>query len=153
MCCCAKPTINGEWGYSWDGKNVGTREPNPPELQPDETLLHDEPGRCGGIDSHCHHYRVVKSHGSLWLLVRHGGGDERLRLSGPVINGLEILAGARYWTLNAIYHAYADGRRAGKQAECDTWRKAAAERRIEVRKIRGCAAVKVSIKTARTEIR
>jgi len=25
MCCCAKPNVNGEPGYSWDGKNVSTR--------------------------------------------------------------------------------------------------------------------------------
>lgn len=25
MCCCAKPNVNGEPGYSWDGKSVSTR--------------------------------------------------------------------------------------------------------------------------------
>jgi hypothetical protein len=57
---------------SWDGKNVGTREVDAPALLDGDVLLFDEPGRCGGLDSHCYHYRVVKRAG-LSLLVRHGG--------------------------------------------------------------------------------
>jgi hypothetical protein len=83
MCCCGKPTINGELGYRWNNPNA---EPmihpvNAPDVSEGETILYDEPGRCGGIDSHSFHYRVTKLHGSLFLLVRHGAGDERIRLS------------------------------------------------------------------------
>jgi hypothetical protein len=83
MCCCGKPTVNGEIGYRWNDPNA---EPtvypvNPPTLNENETLIYDEPGRCGGLDSHCHHYRLVCQFGSVRLLVRHGGGDERVRLS------------------------------------------------------------------------
>jgi hypothetical protein len=81
MCMCAEPNINGQPGYSWDGKHIGTREVDPPELADGDVLLCDEPGRCGGLDSHCHHYRVVQHYGSVELLVRHGGGQERIRLS------------------------------------------------------------------------
>ena len=66
MCCCAKPNVNGEPGYSWDGKSISTRPVDPPMLEDGDVLLFDEPGRCGGMDSHCHHYRLVKSHGSLY---------------------------------------------------------------------------------------
>lgn len=72
MCCCAKPNVNGELGYSWDGKNVSTRPVAAPTITDRDTLLFDEPGRCGGMDSHCHHYRLVKDIG-ISLLVRHGG--------------------------------------------------------------------------------
>lgn len=139
MCCCGKPNINGEPGYSWDGKQFSTRQVNPPDLIDGDTLVYDEPGRCGGIDSHCHHYRVVKRLGSLTLLVRHGGGDERLPLSLYGQNQQGILStldsNSRYWVLNAIYHAYRDGEQRGEQKESLMWRKAAVEKRIRTRKL------------------
>src|ERR1043166_5298780 len=83
MCMCGKPTINGQEGYSWDGKTVGIRQPDPPPLDGDE-LLYDEPGRCvAGLDSHCHHLRLTKNGPCFYLLVRHGAGNERIRLHTP----------------------------------------------------------------------
>jgi len=75
MCCCERPNINGTLGYRWQPFDApGIRLADPPELAESETLLYDEPGRCGGIDNHCHHFRVVVGNGGrLWLLVRHGG--------------------------------------------------------------------------------
>ncbi len=90
MCCCGQPTINGTPGaYSWDGKTWSTRQPEPPPLQEGDTLLYDEPGRCGGIDHHSHHFRLVRrQYGGHVVLVRHGGGDERFGIGcisrGPV---------------------------------------------------------------------
>jgi hypothetical protein len=80
MCCCGKPSINGQPNaYSWDGKSYSTRAPNAPDLMEGDELIYDLPGRCGGMDSHCHHLRLVKARfGGYALLVRHGGGDERL---------------------------------------------------------------------------
>lgn len=155
MCCCASPNINGQPGYSWDGKTVGVRPVDPPALGERDTLLFDLPGRCGGMDSHCHHYRVVASGGSqfgqLALLVRHGAGDQRIRLSLP--RGVELLTPltetSRYWLVNAIFHAEADGRMAGRASELARWRDAAAEKRIKVRKVRGKDAVSVSIEPRR----
>lgn len=141
MCCCGKPTINGEPGYSWDGKRFGVRPPNPPELQEGDVLLYDEPGRCGGgTDSHCHHFRLVKNHfGFVYLLVRHGGGDERISL-GSTRNGLKTLvaldSGERYWMLQMLYHVQADAARAARQKECEKWSNAAAEKRIKTRRLK-----------------
>jgi len=71
------------------------------------------------------------------LLVRHGGGEERLRLSGPLEPILAALdSNSRYWLLNAIYHAHANGQRDGRDAEAARWRTAAAEKRIKTRKYR-----------------
>ena len=91
--------------------------------------------RCGGQDSHSYHYRVVRS-GGLYLLVRHGGGDERIRLSNGrvLLYGLELLDTARYWTLNAIYHAHADGARDAREREAARWQRLAAEKRIKTRR-------------------
>lgn len=150
MCYCGQPTINGEFGYRWNFTDAPmVRKPDPPET--DETILFDEPGRCGGQDSHSYHYRVVgATNGAQFptLLVRHGGGDESIRLSNgkAILHALEMLdSNGRYWLLNAIYHAHADARRSGRDAADAVWRKAAAEKRIKVRKLRGRDAVKVEI--------
>jgi len=138
MCCCDKPTINGEIGYKWQPEHAPHVHPvNPPELQEGDVLLYDEPGRCGGLDSHCHHYRVVERHGSLNLLVRHGGGDERLRVSlykqqKAILAGLD--SHSRYWMLNAIYRAHADGSRDARDRETGRWSQAAIDKRIKVRR-------------------
>ena len=134
MCCCEKPTINGEVGYRWNDPNAsaGIYPVNPPTLSERDTLLYDEPGRSGGQDSHSHHYCVVTRSGSLFLLVRHGGGDECVRLSNGkvLLYGLELLDGARYWTLNAIYHAHNQGARDAERKEHSRWTHAAAQGRI-----------------------
>lgn len=138
MCCCDKPNVNGQPGYRWNSEPSHTREVNAPKLEDGETLVHDEPGRCGGMDSHCHHYRVTKWLGSTYLAVRHGGGDERIRLSctPTLIDSLAVMdSNARYWMLNAIYHAHSDGARKAKDEETARWRAAAAQKRIRTRKL------------------
>ncbi len=77
-------------------------------------LLYDEPGRCGGMDSHRHHFRVTQWHGSMYLLVQHGEGDERIRLHENA-QFVALLAAmdstARYWTLAAMYYTLNDAER------------------------------------------
>lgn len=147
MCCCGKPVVNGQPGYKWNfNDNPSVRPIDPPVLDHTEQLLRDEPGRCGGADSHSHHYRLAKSFGSLILLVRHGAGDERLHLSGPLENIFARLDSTDcYWALNAIYEAYSDGKRSGSETTAATWRRAAAEKRIKTRKERGGNNVRVWI--------
>lgn len=149
MCCCGKPIINGQPGYRWQPNDTPhVREVNPPDLGEHDQLLYDEPGRCGGLDAHCHHYRIVTNFSSLFLLVRHGGGDERVRLSGtPTFR--DTLAAldstARYWMLHVIFHAHSDGTHKGHNTEAQRWRIAAAEKRIKTRKARTTNTVKVWI--------
>lgn len=148
MCMCEKPTINGDPGYSWDGKSFFVRTPDPPELADDEELLYDEPGRCGGIDSHCHHFRLVKKHGRFNLLVRNGGGDRRISLGSrqPGMQALSKLdSNDRYWLLQMLYHSIQDSARSATESESAKWRRAAAEKRIKTRKVRGKDSVKVWI--------
>jgi hypothetical protein len=140
MCCCGKPTVNGEPGYSWDGKTIGAYPPNPPSLDDGDILIHDEPGRCGGIDSHSHHFRVVIGRqGGFALLVRHGGGDERIDLGQRHgVNALmQLDSNARYWLLQCLYHVLSDSMRTAANERETLWRKAAAEKRIKTRKTRG----------------
>lgn len=151
MCCCGKPTVNGEQGYSWDGKSFGVRQPDPPQIAEDEVLLFDEPGRCGGVDSHAQHCRVVKgSMGRVLLIVRSGLGDRRIRLSNEraVLESLNRLdSNGRYWLLNAISRADFDARSEAAAEANSSWRKAAAEKRIKTRKMPGQNRVKVWIES------
>src|SRR6266702_7064250 len=136
MCMCGKPTLNGESGYSWNGERAHVRPVDPPVLEGGDELLYDEPGRCGGVDSHCHHLRVVKSrYDGFKLLVRHGGGDERIDLGCVALDGLAALdSNARYWLLLRLYRVQSNA--ASRAIEkCDVaWRVAAAEKRIKTRK-------------------
>ncbi len=141
MCMCASPNINGEPGYSWDGKNIGTRPVNPPTLAERDVLLYDEPGRCGGMDSHCHHYRLVKNCGAS-LLVAHGGGEGRMRVSLPRgfnLDGLD--SNTRYWIFNAIFHASSDARRDGRDKASHEYSKAFVDGRLKKRKKQGSVKV------------
>lgn len=146
MCCCDKPNVNGELGYKWQpNDNLSIRRPDPPTITDCDTLLYDEPGRCGGVDSHCHHYRLIGG-ACTWLLYKHGGGEGRIRLSNslalrPILAALD--SNARYWIFNAIYHAHNDGQMNGAGRMDEQWRKAAAEKRIKTRKLPHNRGVKV----------
>lgn len=149
MCMCGKPTINGEPGYSWNGEPSHVRPIQAPDLLGGDELLFDEPGRCGGLDSHSHHLRVVRRrYGGFTLAVRHGGGDERVNLGSTrmAIDGLAALdSNARYWLLLRLYHVQSDAACHAIEV-CDSkWRKAAAERRIKTRRLPARGMVKVWI--------
>jgi hypothetical protein len=113
MCCCEKPTINGQPGYRWNnpGGPAGVYPINPPALEENDTLLYDEPGRCGGCDAHSHHYRIIRRHGRMLLLVRHGGGDEAIVLHSVGLDNVmrPLDTNSRYWLLHALYYAHHDG--------------------------------------------
>ena len=154
MCCCGKSVINGEQGYSWDGKTFGVRIPQAPELADDDTLLYDEPGRCGGLDCHCHHFRVVKGNGGLALLVQHGGGTERFNLFSTVLAPLAMLdSNGRFWMLHEIFWIQSQSAREAAEKERHYWRAAAAERRIKTRKCRDYVKVWIESKTGSMESR
>jgi hypothetical protein len=152
MCMCGKPTINGESGaYSWDGKHFSTRQPAPPALEEGDSLLFDEPGRCGGLDGHCHHFRLVKGRRGYALLVRHGGGDERLSLPCTFLPCVPVAligmdSNSRYWLLYSLYSVDHAASRKAQERERSMWSRAAAEKRIKTRKKSG--SVKVWIEDA-----
>lgn len=147
MCCCQKPTINGQLGYRYDCTGGTAVYPvNPPSLAEGETIIFDEPGRCGGVDSHAYHYRVVTGPE---LLVRHGMGEERISyLSNgkKLVEAMKLLdSDARYWVMNAIYHAQKSAARNEGEKVNAYWQKAAAEKRIRTRKYPSRNTIKVWI--------
>jgi hypothetical protein len=155
MCCCGTPTINGQPGYRWQPNDRPMVRPvDPPDVQDGEEILFDEPGRCGELDCHAHHFRVTSWYGGiLYLLVRNGSGDTRIQICGgkktSLINTLAALdTHARYWLLFAMFDAH---RRGGQEAYEKTnsyWRQAAAEKRIKTRKNSRRGTVKVWIEPA-----
>jgi len=85
-------------------------------------------------------------HANYYLLVRHGGGDERIPLFKPEVDAMKGLDSTScYWIMGAIYHANAEGKRNARQAADLQWRTAAAEKRIKTRKLRGAEGIKVWI--------
>lgn len=145
MCCCGKPNINGQPGYSWDGKRFSTRKVNPPDLQEGDELLYDGPGRCGGIDSHCHHFRLVRCYGSYNLLVRHGGGDERIKIGGcraaTVQSILAMPENDQYWIFQMIYSTAGHASRKAVEANDSRWRIAFLDKRLKRRRKNGRVSV------------
>ncbi len=153
MCCCAQPNVNGTPGvYSWDGKHFGTRPIDQPSVNATDSVLYDEPGRCGGLDAHCHHFTVVSQQfGGFALLVRHGGGDERISLGHrhTLINLLGTLDTAgRYWLIHNLFTVVKDAGLFARNDEAHAWRTAAAEGRIRTRKQRRINQIKVWIEPA-----
>jgi hypothetical protein len=150
MCCCGKPTVNGEGPVRMSPDLPFIHyEPRPPALQQGDVLLYDEPGRCGGLDCHSHHFRLVCHSSFVQLLVAHGGGEERFNLF-PHKTAISAIFAAldsngRYWLLHTIYSAHKDGKKDGTEVANAYWRQAAAEKRIKVRKRRSHDQVRVLV--------
>lgn len=145
MCCCGKPTKNGEPGYSWDGKQFGIYQVDPPDVQEGDIVLFDEPGRCGGSDSHCHHVRLVQRDAELVLLMRNGGGDhciQHVSYWPTFVAALSAMdSDSRYWILLAIAKASRTAEIESRQAESRRWGAAFIGKRIKKRKRGGSCTV------------
>lgn len=150
MCRCTAPNVNGTPNaYSWDGNTHTTREPNPPALHDGDVLIYDEPGRCGGLDCHSHHFRLVRNGPYHVVRVRHGAGEEFVNLpcvaDRLVYSLVDLDSNARFRLLHTLYSLH---EKATSDAAARThahWKRAAAEKRIRTRKQRGTNAVKVWI--------
>ena len=138
MCCCGKPTINGTAPVKMTFEHPASNyPPDPPEMREGETLLYDEPGRCGAGDSHAYHFRITLECGRIWLLVRHGGGDRRMTFGwGKGITGplTALDSNSRYWLLCAAFHGMNSAAQEARDLERAEWQQAAAEKRIRTRK-------------------
>ena len=152
MCCCGKPTINGEMGYRWQPNDAPTiRQPHLPELREGDVLLYEEPGRCGGLDCHSHDFRVVKRSANYQLLCTSGLGLTTVRLFRLMIPALEPMeSNARYWMLYALYTAHVDAAHDAMEMERRMWQAALAENRVKVNR-RSKRGVRIEIEPAQNQ--
>lgn len=142
MCACGSPNINGNLGYRWQPNDKpGVYPVDPPVLlDGSDMLLRDEPGRCGGMDCHSHHFRFVKRSGAFHLFVTHGRGQEVIPLYAlpkPVAALLTTTdSDTAYWLMYSLFYARSQGEKAGADEVRATWQRAAVEKRIKTRKCR-----------------
>jgi hypothetical protein len=133
-------------------KNWGDDPRRAPELLEGDQLIYSECGRV--LHNTCyrsHYFRLVRKYGGMWiLLVRHGGGDERICLNYAK-HALESLAlldsDSRYLMLHLLHETYGAGKRYGADLEAARYQKAFVDGKLKKRKIRGQSAVKVWIET------
>lgn len=138
MCCCEKPTINGQDGYSWDGKNISRYPVMPPDLEECDALIFDLPGRCGRLDCHSHHYRVVIRKGSTTLLVKHGAGQEKIDFLFNLVDSLKTLdSNSQFWICSAIFETSKRAQIEARNKERAYWQSAIVEKRIKTRRKNG----------------
>jgi len=131
-------------------KNWGAEEWRQPKEHDGDTVLYSECGRVlDRVDYRSHWFKLVNGqYGGYALLVKHGGGEERVqlgynkRIAAPFFN---MDSDARYLLLYQFLSIYHDAKRAAEDATAKLYRTAFAEDRLKKRKQRGQDAVKVWI--------
>ena len=142
-------------------RNWGAEAWRAPDLAEGDTLLYSECGRIikagtyghgrNGIDYRSHYFRIVAgAHGSgCWLLVKHGGGQERIKLDYSATRAAQFFepfdSDARYLLMHMLFSVAreaADDERARTSAR---YKSAFVAGLLKKRKLRGQDAVKVWI--------
>lgn len=107
------------------------------------------PGR--GTDCRSHWFRIVKNGGRFALLVKHGGGEQRVELGYNYRNQAAIFGSlptdARYWLMWILLEVHNDAARAAVANTSETYKQAFADGRLKKRKNRGQASCKVWIES------
>ena len=147
MCCCTKPNQNGQPGYSWDGKNIGTRNISAPSVPDGATLVYDEPGRCSPmldgkpykLDHHCHHYRIYKGDYGHVAVVELGMGRVEFMESYDVDRLVPLMrsmdSDARFIMLMTLEHTWNEAESKGRASESHKYRSAFADGRLKKRRL------------------
>lgn len=131
-----------------------------PALKHGDVIMYDEPGRIvsrtpenrpgDGVDYRSHWYRLIKPAFGPWtLLVRHGGGDERVELGYDYNNFPAIFdpltSNARYLLMNQLMLTHRAGENEGRDKTTYRYKKAFAEGRLKKRKLPKQEAFKIWI--------
>ncbi len=143
-------------------KNWGAEPWRAPTLAEGDVLLYSECGRVhkagqfgqgnSGIDYRSHYFRVVNARGHAVLLVKHGGGEERIQLDYTarripfIFDPLD--SDARYLLMHMLHSVHSDARRAASDSTAREYRLAFTSGRLKKRKVRGSQDVKVWIERA-----
>lgn len=131
-----------------------------PALLEGDQIMYDEPGRIiyrtaekkpgDGTDYRSHWYRLIKPRFGPWtLLVRHGGGDERVELGYDYNNFPAIFdpltPDARYLLMNQLMLTHRAGHDNGRAQTTQRYKEAFVEGRLRKRKYPKLNAYKVWI--------
>jgi hypothetical protein len=149
-----------------DERNWGAEPWRAPDLAEGDTLLYSECGRIikaytyghdnNGIDYRSHYFRVVKgSHGhGCWLLVKHGGGQERIQIDYSAQRAAQFFdhldTNERYLLMHMLFGLHKAAKRDAEAATAASYKNAFASGALRKRKVRGSDQVKVWIGEARS---
>lgn len=140
--------------YNWGAEEW--RQPTPAE---GDTVLYSEHGRVmpgsgdgsivgRGIDCRSHSFKLVKAeYGGAYLLVKHGGGEERIKLGwnhkrlAAIFDPLD--SDARYWLLHTFLTFHDDVQREASQSTATRYAEAFAEGRLKKRRRNGRVIVEI----------
>lgn len=135
-------------------KNWGADSWRAPALAEGDTLIYDECGRV--LDKTCyrsHYFRLVLDRCSTpFLLVRHGAGDERLKLgwSKRIIDALAgVDSDSRYFLLHTLYARTKDAATGARDDTAMEYKRAFVDGRLKKRKQRRTGLYKVWIEPKR----
>lgn len=127
-----------------DPENYSYREREwaAPAVSEGDVIMFDEPGRVlNNVCYRAYHFRVVKPEfGPYTLLVKHGGGTEswRMEYTTRVIDALQSLdSDSRFLLLHTIMRAHHESARITAEKLNASWQRAAAQKRIKTRKVKG----------------
>ena len=131
-------------------KNWGAEPFRAPDLSEGDTLIYSECGRV--LDNTCyrsHYFRLVRGqYGGYYLLVKHGGGQERTKIaySNRIIPSLENLdSDARYFIFHTMHRIELEARTLAVENTASKYRAAFVNGKLKKRKLRGQPSVKVWI--------
>jgi hypothetical protein len=139
-------------------KGYETESWREPTTEEGDKVLFSEHGRgLDGTDYRSHWLMLVKQQfGRYALLVKHGGGQERIQLGSlhhyrgrpRIIEALTAMdSDSRYLMLYTFYDIHTQSRRNENARTADTYKRAFVEGRLKKRKVRGQSAYKVEIVT------
>lgn len=130
-------------------RNWGAEPWRAPAIGKDDALIFSECGRVlDNVDYRSHWFVLTKCHSFYFLLVKHGGGEERLQIgwSDRLAQALAAVdSDNRYLLMHTMHKINSSAKQYAWDNANATYKKAFAEGRLKKRKVRGQAAVKVWI--------
>lgn len=141
-------------------RNWGAEAWRAPDLKEGDALLFDECGRIveagtyghgsNGIDYRSHYFRIVAAqYGGCYLLVKHGGGQERIQLDYSVARARQFFepldSTQRYLLMHMLHSVHRKAQDEATKETATAYRAAFADGRLRKRKHRGTEGYKVWI--------
>ena len=133
-----------------------------PDIEDTDSLMYDEPGRImDNIDHRSHWYRFVMDRSNAGvLLVKHGGGQERINLRYCFPNKARRLVAAmvnmpsddRYAFLSTIYDAHSEATIRTEERTRRDWVHAFLDKRIKKQRREGMIYVRIVPKAEQPKV-